>query len=108
MKYDVVVTDGALADLADIDNYLSASESIDTVTYVLNALEKTVRSLASLPNRGHYPSELAALGIQDYREIEWTSYRVIYRVNGRCVYVYVVASARRDFQALLQRRLLSR
>jgi len=107
MKYDVIVTDGALADLAGIDDYLSASESIDTATYVLDALEKTVRSLANLPNRGHYPSEFAELGIQDYREIEWTTYRVIYRVDGQHVYIYVVASARRDFQALLQRRLLS-
>jgi toxin ParE1/3/4 len=107
MKYEVIVTDGALADLADIDDYLTATESIDVASHVHDSIEKTVRSLENLPNRGHFPSELAELGIQDYREIEWTTFRVIYRVDGQRVYVYVVASARRDFQALLQRRLLS-
>lgn len=107
MKYDIIVTAGALADLSDIDDYLSTVESTDSAIHVVDNLEKTVRSLAKLPNRGHFPSELAALGIQDYRQIEWTSYRIIYRVDGQIVYVYVVASARRDFQAMLQHRLLS-
>ena len=107
MKYDVVVTDGALADLADIDDYLSDAESVDIATYVIDALEKKIRSLTEMAKRGHYPAELSALGIQDYREIEWKTYRIIYRVDDRSVYIHVVASARRDFQALLQRRLLS-
>ena len=107
MRYAIIVTDGALADLADIDDYLSASESIQTATYVIDQLEKRIRSLDELAKRSHYPAELGALGIQDYRELEWKTYRIIYRVDGRSVYVYIVASARRDFQALLQRRLLS-
>ena len=33
-------------------------------------------------------------------------YRVIYRVVGERVYVYLIADGRRDMQGLLQRRLL--
>ena len=65
MKHDIIVTDGALADLADIDDYLSVSESIDTANYVVDWLEKEIRSLAEFTNRSHCPGELAALGIQD-------------------------------------------
>jgi len=106
MKFRVIVTDGALADLAEIDDFIVTNDSIDSADHVIDNLEQTVQRLADLPNRGHFPRELAALGIQDYREVDWTNYRIIYRVDGQKVYVYVISSARRDFQALLQRRLL--
>ena len=106
MTCEVIVTDGALADLAEIDDYIAVQDSAARADYVIDNLEECIRSLGNLPNRGHYPSELSSLGIQDYREIEWTSYRIIYRVFGKRVYVYVVADARRDLQELLQRRLL--
>ena len=70
MKY------GAFADLADIDDYLSDAESIDIATYVIDELEKKIRSLAEMAKRVHYSAELSALGIQDYREIEWKTYRI--------------------------------
>lgn len=50
---------------------------------------------------------LSTLGIQNHSDIEWTTYHIIYRVDGQLVYIYVVASARRDFHALLQCHLLS-
>lgn len=49
MKYDIILIDGALA---DIDDYLSVSESIDTATDVIDQFEKTIRSLAELAERG--------------------------------------------------------
>lgn len=107
MNYKAIVTDGALADLAEIDDFIAAHDSIENADHVIDMLEDTIRGLAELPNRGHYPAELSSLGIQDYREVEWTSYRIIYRAAGRKVYVYVVAAARRDLRELLERRLLS-
>lgn len=107
MKYKVIVTDGALADIAEIDDFISVHHSIENARHVIDMLEDTIRGLSELPDRGHYPCELSSLGIKDYREVEWTSYRIIYRVADRTVYVYVVVAARRDLRELLQRRLLS-
>ena len=107
MIYAVHLTDSASADLQEIDSYITASDTIERANYVLDNLEEAVQSLAEFPDRGHFPAELLSIGIQDYREIEWKTYRVIYRIEGQNVSVYVIASARRDFQALLQRRLLS-
>jgi toxin ParE1/3/4 len=66
-----------------------------------------VPNLAELTDRGSYPRELAALGIHDYREIFFKPYRIIYRISGRFVYIFLIADGRRDMQTLLQRRLLS-
>lgn len=107
MTYAVFLTNSASADLSEIDDYVAANDSIERADYVLNKLEEVVQSLAELPDRGHFPAELLSIGIQSYREIEWKTHRVIYRIDRQNVHVYVIASARRDFQALLQRRLLS-
>jgi toxin ParE1/3/4 len=53
------------------------------------------------------PKELDALGIREFRQILVESYRLIYRLSGKIVFVMVIADGRRDMQALLERRLLS-
>lgn len=62
--------------------------------------------VTAFPERDAYPKELIALGIRDYRQISFKPYRVIYRVIGQKVYIYVIADGRRDMQSLLARRLL--
>ena len=46
------------------------------------------------------------MGIREFRELFFKPYRIIYRIVGRNVYVLLIADGRRDFQTLLQRRLL--
>ncbi len=65
-----------------------------------------METLATSPERGSHPKELLALGIREYRQAFFKPYRVIYRVVGERVYVYLIVDGRRDMQALLQRRLL--
>ena len=48
------------------------------------------------------------MGIREYRQTHFKPYRLIYRVIGERVYVYVIADSRRDMQSLLARRLLGR
>jgi len=62
--------------------------------------------LAAFPDRGSHPKELQALGIREYRQTFSKPHRLIYRVIGRQVFIYVIADGRRDMQSLLQRRLL--
>lgn len=59
-----------------------------------------------MPERGSYPKELVGLGIKEYRQVFFKPYRLIYRVMGADVVVYVIADGRRDMQSLLTRRLL--
>jgi len=75
---------------------------------VLDRIQKVIDTLATFPERGSYPKELLAVGIREYRRTFFKPYRVIYRIIGQDVYVYVylIADGRRDMQALLERRLL--
>jgi toxin ParE1/3/4 len=47
------------------------------------------------------------LGIREYRQSFFKLYRVIYRVIGEQVIIYLIADSRRDMQSLLSRRLLN-
>jgi len=46
------------------------------------------------------------IGIQEYREMFFKPYRIIYRVMDKNVYILLIVDGRRDMQSLLQRRLL--
>jgi len=73
---------------------------------VLSRILDIADSLASEPARGSQPKELRSLGDQEYRQIFFKPYRVIYRVVAQRVVIYLVSDGRRDMQSLLARRLL--
>ncbi len=106
MAFDVLVTDDAVRDLEDLDVYISRHDSPENADYVLGKIEEVFLSLSDMPDRGAYTKELSALGIKEYREVFFKPYRIIYRVLGNNVYIYVIADGRRDMQTLLNRRLL--
>lgn len=105
-KYEVLLTEGAEQDLESIYDYIAEFDSKASADYVLDRLLEVVESLTAFPERGAYPKELVALGIRDYRQSAFKPYRVIYRVMGQKVYIYMIADGRRDMQSLLARRLL--
>ena len=92
--------------MAEIYDYIDRHDVQGRADYVLNQIEKALQSLSEHPRRGNYPKELLDLGIQEYREICFGPYRIIYRVIESNVYVLVIADGRRDMQSLLLRRLL--
>lgn len=106
LKYEVLLTDGAEQDLESIYDYIAEFDCKANADHVLDRLLEVVESLTFLSERGAYPKELVALGIRDYRQTAFKPYRVIYRVMGQKVYIYVIADGRRDMQSLLARRLL--
>jgi toxin ParE1/3/4 len=73
---------------------------------VLDQLMQVVESLSRFPERGSYPKELVSLGIKEYRQTAFKPYRVIYRVLGKQVLIYLIADGRRDMQSVLAHRLL--
>jgi toxin ParE1/3/4 len=107
LKFKVLLTEDAETDLASIFDFIAEHDSTAEALHVLDQVEQSVSSLADLPGRGSHPKELAALGIYDYREVFFKPYRVIYRVSGKLVHVFLIADGRRDMQTLLQRRMLS-
>ena len=104
-SYSVVLTDDAKADLQDIYDYVADYDAPLKADQLLGKLEKLVESLKSFPERGAATKELSALGIREYREIYFKPYRVIYRITGKTVAVYLIVDGRRDMQSLLLRRL---
>jgi toxin ParE1/3/4 len=105
-RYAVVMTEGAERDLESIHDYIAQADSPAAAERVLQQLLKAAEQLALLPERGSHPSELLALGIKEYRQTAFKPYRVIFRVIGAQVVIYLIADGRRDMQALLARRLL--
>lgn len=106
MGYDVLITEGAERDLEQLYDHISAFDSPNKADDVLDQLMEVVDGLATFPERGAYPKELLALGIREYRQAFFKPYRVIYRVMGNQVVIYLIADGRRDMQTVLARRLL--
>lgn len=105
-KFEVLLTEGAEQDLEALHDYISEFDSVANANYVLDELMSAVESLAKFPERGSYPKELVGLGIKEYRQTFFKPYRVIYRVTGSQVIIYLIADGRRDMQSVLARRLL--
>jgi toxin ParE1/3/4 len=106
MECQVVLTEDAERDLEDLITYLAEHDSPASAEHVLGRILKIADSLAVTPTRGAQPKELRSLGDQEYRQIFFKPYRMIYRVIGQQVAIYLIADGRRDIQSLLARRLL--
>ncbi|AOS79127.1 MULTISPECIES: type II toxin-antitoxin system RelE/ParE family toxin [Hydrogenophaga] len=105
-RYEVLLTHGAEQDLESIHDHIAEFDCLANAHRVLDQLMAVVDGLAHMPERGSYPKELVALGIKEYRQTAFKPYRVIYRVVGQRVVIYLIVDGRRDMQSVLARRLL--
>lgn len=106
VRFEVLLTEGAEQDLEAIHDYIAEFDCITNANYVLDELMDVVKNLSRFPERGSHPKELVSLGIKEYRQTFFKPYRVIYRVTGSQVIIYLVADGHRDMQSVLARRLL--
>jgi len=106
MRYEVRITTGAECDLVEITAFLAEREGLAVAEGVLQGLLDCAGDLARFPERGSFPKELLKLGIREFRQALCQPYRLVYRIAGNHVFVLLVADGRRDFQSLLERRLL--
>jgi toxin ParE1/3/4 len=106
MGFQVVLTEDAERDLEDIVTHIATHDSPQSAEHVLTRILDIAESLAAVPTRGSQPRELRGLGDQEYRQVFFKPYRLIYRVVGHQVAIYLIADGRRDMQSLLARRLL--
>ena len=105
-RFDVLLTKGAEQDLEAIHDHISEFDCVANANHVLDELMAVVESLSTFPERGSHPKEVIGLGIREYRQTFFKPYRVIYRVAGSQVIIYLIADGRRDMQSVLARRLL--
>jgi toxin ParE1/3/4 len=106
MRYEVLIAQGAERDLEEIYDHIAEFDSPEKAEYVLSRLLEVAERLATFPDRGPHPKELQALGIREYRQTYFKPYRLIYRVIGKQVFIYLIADGRREMQSLLAGRLL--
>lgn len=106
MSYKVLLTHSAERDLEAIYDYIAENDTQANANHVLDKLMEVAESLSAFPERGSHPKELLALGIREYRQAHFKPYRIIYRVHGKQVIIYIIADGRRDMQTLLTRRML--
>jgi len=92
--------------LEELDTWILTHDSPEWADYVIDRISEVFQKLTELPWRGTYPKELPALSMHEFREVFFKPYRIIYRVEHRTVYTYLIADGRRDMQTLLSRRLL--
>jgi toxin ParE1/3/4 len=105
-RFAVLLTEGAARDIEGIYRYISDTDSPEHADTVLAQLLVVVDSLSRFPERDTFPRELIELGIKEYRQVLFKPYRVIYRIMGNQVFIYLIIDGRRDMQSNLARRLL--
>lgn len=106
MNYRVFLIEEAQADIREIYTYISEHDSVQSADDVFGNIEELCYSLNQLPERGHVPPELSRINVTHVLEVHLKPYRVLYKIDGRNVYVHCILDDRRELQDLLERRLL--
>lgn len=106
MNYQVHIVEDAEKDLFEIYQFVATNDSPEQADTLLANLEETCLRLSESPLRGHIPPELQRVSLEDYLEIHYKTYRIIYQVALKKVYIHCVLDGRRDLEELLRERLL--
>lgn len=104
-RYRVLVAESARQDLREIAEYVARRDSRVAARRQLNKLRTRIRALVTHAGRGRVVPELGERGILTWREAIVSPWRIIYRIEGRAVYVLVVLDGRRDLSEILLRRV---
>ena len=106
VKYKVNIVSSAEEDLFEIYKYVYFNDSEEKAEKLYSKLYEKCLSLQEHPNRGHFPPELSLLGIDDFLELSYKPYRIIYLIIEKIVIIHCILDGRRDMQKLLQERLI--
>jgi len=105
-RYKVYLTQNAENDLFDIYNYIYLNDSEKNAEKLFKNLFNKCRTLERFPQRGRVPPELKILDINDFLEINYLPYRIIYQIIQKDIFIHCILDGRREIQKLLQERLL--
>lgn len=107
-RWHVEVSKSAEFDIDEVVDYFIESGELDHADKILNEFELAKESLATLPDRGHYPEEFKRIRVSSHKEIHFGFYRLIYHIDAALGWVFVdaVLDGRRDVELLLTDRIL--
>jgi len=103
-QYKVSWANVAESDLSNIVLYI-AEESPTSALKILNKIREKASSLKQFPERGRIVPELRDQGINLYREIIVSPWRIVYRISGKEVYVLTVFDSRQNAEDVLLKKL---
>jgi toxin ParE1/3/4 len=104
-KYKVEWAATAEVDLKQIINYI-AIDSPGNALQILERIRQKVSALYTLPERGRIVPELQEQGINIYRELIISPWRIVYRISDTTVYVLSIIDSRQNVEDILLNRFL--
>jgi len=103
-KYRVLWSNIAENDLKNIIEHI-ADDSLPKALKLFEIIRQKASSLDTFPERGRIVPELRDQGIQQYREIVISPWRILYRISEMDVFVLSVLDSRRNIEDILLKRL---
>ncbi len=106
-SFKVKFTEWAELDLDNIITYIAENDDRQKAIQIYLTIKEKVFSLSEFPKRGRVVPELNRININDYMEIIYKPYRIIYFIKNKTVYIVGVLDGRRDLEATLYQRYFS-
>jgi toxin ParE1/3/4 len=103
--YSIIWTKTALQDLQNMVRH-TASDSSRQASDIYMEIKQHVKRLQQLPFRGRVVPELHFFGVSVYKELIIKPWRVIYKIEGKNVYILAVIDGRRNVEDILFDRLV--
>ena len=104
-QYKVEWASVAEVDLKRIIDYI-AIDSPGNALQILERIRQKVSALYTLPERGRIVPELQEQGINIYRELIISPWRIVYRISDTTVYVLLIIDSRQNVEDILLNRFL--
>ena len=106
MKHQVFLISDAAEDIFGRVSYIASNDSPERAAYVYDKLKDTCSTLEFFPRRGHVPPESERIGVDNFLQVHFKPYRIIYSLSGNKVFVHCVLDGRRNMEDLLRSRLV--
>lgn len=106
MKFRVNIISDVEEDLFEIYKYVYINDSEEKAENLYGKLYEKCQALQEYANRGHKVPELEQLGIDEFKEIHYKPYRIIYQIIKEEVFIHCILDGRREMQRLLQERFI--
>lgn len=104
MKTNVIWSDSAIKDINNILDYIELDNPGASYAIYMKIKERLV-FLETNPKIGRILPELDKLDKNNYREIVYRRWRIIYRINDSLVRIIAIIDSRRDINLIIADRL---
>lgn len=99
---ELIWAETAVDDLEQIQNYI-AEDNIDAAINFIGAILEEVEKIPLQPYRGRKIPEMLK---EEYRELIFRKYRIMYRVSGTTIFILAVIHSRINFNTIKNKMLL--